>query len=86
MTAANEQEFKDIEGKIIIEDNFEKIMITVEILMNQLNMMYYWERLRQYFMDKEPSLEDVVKLINRCLKLYQIIDNFIKIFKMIEVK
>ena len=71
---------------MILEDNFDKILVTVEILMNQLNMMYYWERLRIYFQNNEPTLESLAKLINRCLKLYQMIDNFMKIFKMIEVK
>ena len=82
----NSEEFNRIEGKQILDEHFQKIMITVEILMNQLNMMYYWERLRVYFQEHEPSLDSLGKLINRCLKLYQMIDNFMKIFKMIEVK
>lgn len=61
-------------------------MHTLEILMNQMNMMFYWERLRLYFVDKEPTLDILEKLMSRVLKLYQMIDNFMKIFKLIRKK
>lgn len=54
--------------------------------MGQMNMNYYWERLRIFFMEKEPNVDQLGKLFSRCLKLYTMIDNFVKIFKMIEVK
>lgn len=49
-------------------------------------MMFYWEKLRISFTGKNPSLEQLNKLMNRCLKLYQMIDGFMKIFKMIQYK
>ena len=52
--------------------------------MNQMNMMYYWEKIRLYFRNREPSLEQLSKLMNRILKLYLMIDNFMKVFKMID--
>jgi len=61
-------------------------MHTLEILMNQMNMMFYWERLRLYFVDKEPTLDQLEKLMSRVLKLYLMIDNFMKIFKLIKKK
>jgi len=45
----NNIEFNENEGKEIIKTNFKKTMRTLEILMNQMNMMYYTERLRFYF-------------------------------------
>lgn len=51
--------------------------------MNQLNMMYYWEKVRLMFIDQEPTVVQLQKLMSRCLKLYNKIDSFIKIFKMI---
>ena len=59
-------------------------MHTLEVLMNQLNMMYYWEKIRFYFKNISPSLDQLSKLMNRILKLYVLIDNFMKIFKIIE--
>jgi len=59
-------------------------MHTIEVLMNQMNMMYYWEKIRLYFRNHEPSLEQLSKLMNRILKLYLMIDNFMKVFKMID--
>ena len=31
-------------------------MHTLEVLMNQLNMMYYWEKIRLMFIDQDPNL------------------------------
>ena len=54
--------------------------------MNQLNMMYYWEKVRLMFIDETPTIGQVQKLMSRCLKLYLKIDAFIKIFKLIQMK
>ena len=61
-------------------------MHTLEVLMNQMNMMYHWEKLRFYFLENEPTIEALTKLMSRILKLYHMIDNFMKIFKMLEMK
>ena len=49
-------------------------------------MMFYWERLKYYFHNNEPTLESLSKLMSRILKLYLMIDNFMKIFRMIKKK
>ena len=82
----NTTEFQEKEGISILDKHFGKVMHTLEILMNQMNMMFYWERLRLYFVDKEPTLDILEKLMSRVLKLYQMIDNFMKIFKLIRKK
>ena len=61
-------------------------MHTLEVLMNQMNMMFYWERLKFYFDNNDPSLDVLYKLMSRILKLYIMIDNFMKIFRMIKKK
>ena len=49
-------------------------------------MSFYYEKIRMFFLENEPTVEHLNKLWSRCLKLYQVIDMFMKIFKMIEVK
>jgi hypothetical protein len=56
-----------------------------------MNMMYYFHKLRlqieQYELPgKRPSLMALEKIMNRCFKLYNMIDGFMKIFKLLEVK
>ena len=82
----NDKDFLANEGAMIIDKHFLRVMRTLEILMNQLNMMFYWERLRYYFLEHEPKIDDLHKLMSRILKLYQMIDHFMKIFKMMELK
>jgi F0F1-type ATP synthase delta subunit len=82
----NTKEFHATEGKEIIEEHFAKVMKTLEILMNQVNLMYYYERLRAFFQREDPDLNQLLKLTGRCLKLYVMIDNFTKIFKLMTVK
>ena len=52
--------------------------------MNQLNMMYYLEKIKLYFVDEYPTLQQLQKLMSRCLKLYELINAFMKAFKLIE--
>ena len=59
-------------------------MHTCEVLMNQLNMMYYLEKIKLYFVDEEPTIQQLQKLMSRCLKLYELINAFMKAFKLIE--
>jgi len=61
-------------------------------------MMYYYEKLkfklrmlleRSHRVDgapKMPNLSLLEKLMSRCLKLYRMIDDFMKIFKLITMK
>jgi hypothetical protein len=86
ITKTNEQEFNETEGKEIIHVNFKKTMKTLEVLMNQVNMQCYFDRLKAFFGDSKPDMSQLDKLITRCLKLYLMIDNFFTIFKMIALK
>ena len=86
LSVENNKEFKNNEGITILAQHQDKVMRTLEVLMNQMNMMYYWEKIRLYFKVNDPSLDQLLKLMNRILKLYLMIDNFMKIFKMIEKK
>lgn len=66
-------------------------MNTLEHLMNLMNMMYYFQKLQLQFHElyetgKQPTLIMLEKVMQRCFKLYQMIDDFMKIFKLIEVK
>ena len=59
--------------------------------MNLMNMMYYFQKLQLQFHElyetgKQPTLIMLEKVMQRCFKLYQMIDDFMKIFKLIEVK
>lgn len=60
-----------------------------------MNMMYYFEKIKFKFskFTADPELEGsglkvdhLEKLLNRCKKLYDQIDSFMKIFKLVEVK
>ena len=82
----NQEEINDNEAIAILDKYFDKTMHTLEVLMNQLNMMYYWEKIRLMFVDVDPTLVILQKLMSRCLKLYRKIDSFIKIFKLIQKK
>ena len=79
----NQEEVNDNEAKNLVDKYFSKTMHTLEVLMNQMNMMYYLEKIRIMFIDQDPSLIQLQKLMSRCLKLYHQIDSFIKIFKLI---
>ena len=51
-------------------------------------MMYYYEKIKlQFEKDKNDTTIVVLeKLMARCLKVYEMIDNFMKIFKLISDK
>lgn len=86
INADNVEDITNNEGKPMVKKHFSKTMHTLEVLMNQLNMMYYWEKVRLMFIDQEATIIQLQKLMSRCLKLYQKIDSFIKIFKMLAKK
>lgn len=70
----NTEEFNKIEGKIIIAKHKQKTFNTLEVLMAQFHMMFYWERIKRFFFDRQPTLDELSKLMSRCLKLYNMID------------
>lgn len=56
-----------------------------------MNMMYFYEKLKIKITEltkngRKPSLVHLEKIMSRCLKLYQMIDNFMKIFNLIKQK
>ena len=66
----NNDEFEKREGKQIIMKHSDKTLHTLKVLMEQLNMMYYWEKIKSHFGVNKPTLEQLNKLMMRCLKLY----------------
>ena len=53
--------------------------------------MYFFEKIKLSFKEFEqpgntPKLVHLEKMMTRCLKLYQMIDNFMKIFDLIKKK
>ena len=52
----NEKEFKAHEAKTIIAKHASKTFRTLEVLMNQLNMMYVWEQLKNQYDNKAFSI------------------------------
>jgi hypothetical protein len=50
--------------------------------------MYYYEKIKLQFEKDHNDITIVVleKLMTRCLKVYEMIDNFMKIFKLINDK
>ena len=63
-------------------------MDTLEKLMSEMNMMYFYEKLRLKLPDQinKVTLAHLEKLMSRCLKLHQMIDSFMNIFKLIIMK
>lgn len=86
MSNRNEKEFSETDGKHIVSQNFTKLMRTIEFLMGLFNMQYYYQKIKAIFADKEPELFQLNKLIMRSLKLYQMADSFIKVYKLISMK
>lgn len=85
------EEFNETEGMAIIKKHWGKTMSTLQKLMSMMNMMYYYEKLKLQFSKLEapgsrPKIDHLEKLLSRCKKLYNQIDSFMKIFKLIDVK
>lgn len=69
------EEFSKTEGVAIIDKHWTKTVDTLRILMNQMNMMYFFEKLKLKINEitqngKRPSLVHLEKIMSRCLKLY----------------
>jgi hypothetical protein len=84
----NFEEFNQNEGLAIISRHWEKTFQTMEHLFNLMNMMYYFQKIQIKFKEmykdgKQPSILLLEKMMNRCFKLYAMIDDFMKIFKLI---
>jgi hypothetical protein len=45
MNKANDKEFKKTEGQSLIQEHWQKTLSTIEVLMRQMNMMYYYQKL-----------------------------------------
>ena len=87
-TNNNGEEFNDNEGLAIVGKHWSKCVLTLQRLMNQMNMMYYFEKIKLGFKEfknpeNQPTVVSLEKLMTRCLKVYVMIDNFMKIFKLI---
>jgi len=83
----NTEEMNQTDAKGIHKLYYDKTMNTLEVLMNQLNMMYYYEKVRVEFADQDVlEIDQLEKLMSRCLKLYQLLDSFVNIFKLIHKK
>jgi len=80
----HKEEFAKVEGPKFVSQHKEKTFKTLEVLMTNLNMQYFWLRIRFFFAKRDPVLEEIEKLFNRCLKLYACINDMMKIFKLIE--
>jgi len=53
--------------------------------------MYYYEKIKLSFKEFEdpeikPTVNSLGRLMSRCLKIYDLIDGFMKIFKLINDK
>ena len=84
-------EFENNEFRDVIAKHWKKVVLTVERLMNHMNMMYFFERIRLKIAHLEkpgnrPKIMHLEKLMSRALKLYAMIDQFMNIFKLIKLK
>lgn len=84
-------EFHETEGQAIVKKHWGKTISTLQKLMCMMNMMYYYEKLKLSFAKLEipssrPNIYHLEKLLSRCKKLYNQIDSFMKIFKLVQVK
>ena len=80
------EEFLQNEGRIILREHWGKTVLTLERLFAQMNMMYYFEKLRARLPGSPAtaSIELLAKMMSRCTKLYAMIDSFMNIFKLID--
>ena len=52
--------------------------------MSFLSLHLHWENLRQRYLRRKATIYDLSKMMARNVKLYTIIDQFMKIFKLIK--
>jgi len=48
-TDVNKEDYEFREGKFVITKHQDKMFHTLEVLMNQLNMMFFWGRIQSEF-------------------------------------
>lgn len=85
LTQANSKEFNANEGKDIRKKNTRKTFATLNVLCEQMNLNYYYHRSKMNYTDR-PLVESLTKVMHKCIKLYMLIDTFMKIFTMIGKK
>jgi len=61
-------------------------MKTLEFLMTQTNMMYYMDKVRLQHLENDLTIGDISKLLQRILKMYNMFEQFMKVFKLIDKK
>lgn len=71
------------ERRKLVKEHQTKTFRTIEVLMNQLNMQFYWENLKAKYAERKTTLEDLSKVMARSLKMYSLIDHIMKIFHLI---
>ena len=84
--ANKKEEFRHNEGVIILREHWSKTVLTLERLMSQMNLMFFFEKLRAS-LPRSPSqatIDQLAKMMSRCTKLYAMIDSFMNIFKLID--
>ena len=54
-----DEEFSEKEGILIVNKHKNKVFKTLEVLMNQLNMMYYWDKIKKFFAEREPTIHEL---------------------------
>lgn len=85
ITRANSKEFNANEGKDILKKHVMKTFTTLEILCHQTNLNYFYHRSKINYEDA-PIVESLLLLMERCIKLYMLIDSFMKVFNLLEKK
>lgn len=82
----NSEDFENSDGVKIATKHSAKTLRTLETLLSQLNMGFYWVKMSVHFDNNDPTLHQLAKLIKRCIKLYMLIDGLMKVFKLIAQK
>ena len=60
----------------------EKAMLTLKALMNLLGINFHFKKIQKTYKEIY-TIECVVMLINRCIKMYQAVEHLCTIFKLI---
>lgn len=61
----------------------ERALRTLEVLMSHLNMTVYFKHLKNEFLRQAPDLNDLEILLDKCLRIYSVIKDMIKIFSLL---
>ena len=85
ITQANSKEFNANEGKEILKKHVEKTFTTLDHLCTQTNLNYFYQRSKIIYEDA-PVVESLMQLMTRCIKLYMLVDSFMKVFNLLAKK